>query len=188
MRKSDAKGVFATVEQKDGRGYLTFDTVQLDGKYVNQATVQVTVLEPQDGRREVTMTQTAPGRYTADFPLDKPGAYQVQMVQTAKGLDTVQQSRGLVVNYDEELRLRPTNEALLEELARVSGGVWKPSPEDVFAPDARTASQPLPLWPYLLIAAMTLFLADVALRRIDFDLMLGRAKPPLKMVMPTRLK
>ena len=183
MRKSDAKGVFATVEQKDGRGYLTFDTVQLDGKYVNQATVQVTVLEPQDGRREVTMTQTAPGRYTADFPLDKPGAYQVQMVQTAKGLDAVQQSRGLVVNYDEELRLRPTNEAFLQELARVSGGVFKPAPEDVFAPDDRTASQPLPLWPYLLIAAMVLFLADVALRRIDFDLVLGRAKPPMKMVM-----
>ncbi len=44
----------------------------------------------------------------------------------------------------------------------------------------------IPLWPYLLIAAMLVFLADVALRRIDFDLVLGRQKPPMKMVMAKR--
>jgi hypothetical protein len=31
-----------------------------------------------------------------------------------------------------------------------------------------------------------IFLVDVALRRIDFDLLLGRDKPPLKMVMARR--
>ena len=188
MRKSDAKGVFVNVEQKDGKAQLTFDSVQQNGKYVNQATVQVTVLEPQDGKREVTMTQTAPGRYTAEFPTEKPGTYLVQMVQTAKGQEAVQQSRGLVVNYDEELRLRPTNEAFLQELSRISGGKYQPTPEEVFAPDERTASRPIPLWPYLVIAAMLIFLADVALRRIDFDLLFGRAKPPMKMVMAGRVK
>ncbi len=186
MRKSDAEGVFATIEQKNGRGVVTYDTVQLDGKYVNQATVKVTVLEPDEGKRELTLTQTAPGRYSGDFPLDKPGAYQIQMVQTAKGMDMVRQSRALVVNYDDELRLRSTNEALLREIARVSGGAYNPTPEEVFAPDGRTASRPLPLWPYLLIAAMPLFVADVALRRIDFDLLLGRSKPPMKTVMQRR--
>jgi hypothetical protein len=34
----------------------------------------------------------------------------------------------------------------------------------------------------LLIAAALIFVGDVALRRIDFDLLLGRTKPPLKMV------
>ena len=90
------------------------------------------------------------------------------------------------MNYDDELRLRPTDEKLLEAVARVSGGTYRPAPEAVFAPDERTASQPVPLWPYLVIAAALLFLADVALRRIDFDLLLGRSKPPLKMVLARR--
>ena len=92
----------------------------------------------------------------------------------------------MVINYDEELRIRPTNEKLLQTIAESSGGTFRPEPEAVFAPDDRSASQALPLWPYLLIAAALLFVADVALRRIDFDLLFGRTKPPLKMVWSKR--
>src|SRR5262249_28724316 len=70
--------------------------------------------------------------------------------------------------------------------ARSSGGVFRPEPEAVFAPDERTASRAVPLWPYLVAAAALLFLADVALRRVDFDLVLGRNKTPLKMVLAKR--
>jgi Ca-activated chloride channel homolog len=108
------------------------------------------------------------------------------MTQQAKGLPATQQSRGLVVNYDDELRIRPTDEKLLESVARSSGGTFRPEPEAVFAPDERTASRAVPLWPYLLTAAALIFVADVALRRIDFDLLLGRSKPPMKMVFAKR--
>jgi hypothetical protein len=56
----------------------------------------------------------------------------------------------------------------------------------VFAPNDETAAQALPLWPYLLMAVGLLFLLDVALRRIDFDLLMGRTKPPMKMVFAKR--
>ena len=108
------------------------------------------------------------------------------MTQKVGGVAMNQQSRGLVVNYDDELRLRPTDEKLLESIASVSGGTYKPEPEAIFNPPERTASRAVPLWPYLVAAAALLFLADVALRRIDFDLLLGRDKPPLKMVMAKR--
>jgi uncharacterized membrane protein len=183
MRKSDAKGVFVQMAQKDGKATVTLDAVKVDGNYLNEATTSLTVLEPQGGEKKLTMTQTAPGRYVGEFPIDKTGTYHVQMNQDAKGQQATQQSRGLVVNYDDELRIRPTDEKLLQDLAQVSGGTFKPDPEAVFAPDERSATRPLPLWPYLLIAAMFVFLADVALRRIDFDLVLGRQKPPMKMVM-----
>ncbi|QEL19726.1 VWA domain-containing protein [Limnoglobus roseus] len=186
MRKSDAKGVFVQMTQKDGKATVTLDAVKIDGNYLNEATTALTVLEPQGGEKKLTMTQTAPGRYVGEFPIDKTGTYHVQMNQDAKGQQATQQSRGLVVNYDDELRIRPTDEKLLEAVAKVSGGTFKPEPEAVFAPDERTATRPLPLWPYLLMAAMLVFLADVALRRIDFDLVLGRAKPPMKMVMAKR--
>jgi hypothetical protein len=84
------------------------------------------------------------------------------------------------------LRIRPADEKLLEGVARASGGVFRPEPEAVFSQDERTASQPLPLWPYLVMVAALLFVADVALRRIDFDLLLGRSRPPMKMVLSKR--
>jgi uncharacterized membrane protein len=187
MRKSDAKGVFVQVDRKDGKATVTLDAVRPSGKYLNEAATELTVVEPQGGEpRKLAMTQTAPGRYVGTFAADKPGTYHVQMTQQPKDQPATQQSRGLVVNYDEELRIRPADEKLLEAVARASGGVYKPEPEAVFALDERTASQPLPLWPYLLIAAALLFVADVALRRIDFDLLLGRSRPPLKMVLSKR--
>lgn len=182
MRKSDAKGVFVQVATKDGKAQVTLDAIQSDGKYLNDAATELTVLAPHGGEQKLPMTQTAPGRYAAEFPADKPGAYHVHMTQQVKGQALTQQSRGLVINYDEELRLRPTDEKTLESIAQASGGTFKPDAAAVFAPDERTAAQALPLWPYLLMAAALLFVADVALRRIDFDLLLGRARPPLKMV------
>jgi uncharacterized membrane protein len=182
MRKSDAKGVFMQVTQKDGKAQVTLDAIRTDGKYLNEAPTELTVLSPQGDERKLAMTQTAPGRYVGDFPADKPGAYHVHVTQQGVGQAPTQQSRGLVINYDEELRLRPTDETMLADIARVSGGIFKPSPESVFEPDERTAAQALPLWPYLLSAAALIFLVDVASRRIDFDLLLGRGKPPLKMV------
>jgi uncharacterized membrane protein len=186
MRKSDAKGVFVQVSRKEDKATVTLDTVRTDGKYLNGAPTELTVIEPQGGERKLTMTQTAPGRYAGEFPADKSGTYHVQVAQRGAGQEPIQESRGLVVNYDDELRLRPTDEKLLEAVARVSGGTFRPEPEAVFAPDERTASQPVPLWPYLVIAAALIFLADVALRRIDFDLLLGRSKPPPRMVLARR--
>lgn len=186
MRKSDAKGAFVQVDRKDGIARVTLDSIRTDGKFLNEAVAELTVIEPRGGERKVAMTQTAPGRYVGEFPADQAGAYHMSMTQQVKGQQPMQQSRGLVVNYDDELRIRPTDENWLESVARASGGSFRPEPEAVFAPDERSASRPVPLWPYLLMVAAVIFLADVALRRIDFDLLLGRPKPPMKMVMAKR--
>jgi Ca-activated chloride channel homolog len=183
MRKSDAKGVFVQVDQKDGAAKVTLDAIRTDGKYLNEAIAELRVIEPGGGERQVAMTQTAPGRYVGEFPADKTGTYHVSLTQQVKGQQPTQQSRGLVINYDDELRIRPTDEKWLESVARASGGSFRPEPEAVFVPDERSASRPMPLWPYLLMVAAIIFLVDVALRRIDFDLLLGRGKPMMKMTM-----
>ncbi len=186
MRKSDAKGVFVQVDQKDGKAKVTLDAVATSGKdagkYLNEAAAELTVIAPGGNERKVAMRQTAPGRYVGEFPSADSGTYHVSMTQQLKGQQATQQSRGLVVNYNDELRIRPTNEAWLEAMAKATGGVYKPEPDAVFAPDERSASRPVPLWPFLLMIAAILFLADVALRRIDIDLLLGRSKPPIKLM------
>jgi hypothetical protein len=89
-----------------------------------------------------------------------------------QGATLSRQSRGLMVGYPEELRLRPTDEDLLQSIARASGGLYNPAPAEVFQAGQRTAKRATPLWPYLVMAAAAIFLLDVALRRIDFSLLL----------------
>jgi hypothetical protein len=173
MRKSDAKGVVVQVDHKGRQATVTLDAVDPVGRFLNQAEAGLTVIDPYLGTRKVPMTQTAPGRYVGEFDTPQPGAYHLEMSQKHQGAVLYQQSRGLMVGYADELRLRPTNEELLQTIARVSGGKYHPEPEEVFAPSERTAERATPLWPWLIAVAAALFLADVALRRIDFALLLG---------------
>ncbi len=173
MRKSEAKGVVVQVEQKERKTTVTLDAVNAAGRYLNQVETELTVIDPQLNTHKLAMVQTAPGRYLAVFETPHVGAYHLEMSQKQKGQMLAQQSRGLVVGYDDEFRLRPTNEELLQSLARVSGGTYRPEPEAVFDDLGRTAPRTTPLWPYLVAVAASLFLADVALRRIDFALLFG---------------
>lgn len=174
MRKSETKGVSVEVEQKDRQATVTLDAVDPRGRFLNKAETEMTVIDPSLGNKKIVMEQTAPGRYVATFDTPAAGAYHVEMSQKLNGQALHQQSRGLVVGYAEELRLKPTNEDLLRAVSRVSGGMYNPTPEEVFQAPEKTAQRTTPLWPYLVVAAALIFLADVALRRIDFTLLFGR--------------
>jgi Ca-activated chloride channel family protein len=165
MRKSEAKGIVVQVDQKDRKALLTLDAIDASGKYLNQATIE--------------MAQTAPGRYQAEVETPDAGAYHLEIGQKLDGRPIHQQSRGLAVGYPEELRLRATNEDLLKSVARVSGGGYGISAADVFKSDGRIARLATPLWPYLLAAAIVLFVLDVALRRIDFSVVFASRRNPL---------
>src|SRR5262249_27223291 len=103
----------------------------------------------------------------AEFDTPNPGSYHLEITQKRGGQVLSHQSRGLAVGYPDELRLRPTNNGLLRALAGDSGGRFNPLAEEVFAATPRLARRATPLWPALVAAAALLFVADVALRRID---------------------
>lgn len=172
MRKAEAHGVFVDIQQRMGRAVVTMDAANPDGQYINQAQTQLTVIDPQLGQRQLELAQVAPGRYTAEFPTPRSGAYHLELSQQQGGKTISRLARGLTVGYPDELRLRPTNDELLRSLARVSGGRYNPTPSEIFAATERTAARPTPLWPYLVLAAALLWVLDVALRRIDFSLFL----------------
>jgi len=55
-----------------------------------------------------------------------------------------------------------------------TGGTFEPDAASVFeAMASETAATATPLWPRLLIIAMILFVADVALRRLDMSNIFG---------------
>ena len=170
LRKSEAKGVVVQVERKGGKATVSLDAIEPSGKYLNKAETELTVIDPTLGNRKLEMVQTAPGRYQAEFDTPSQGSYHLELSQKQNGQVVSRQSRGLAVGYPEELRLKTTNDELLKSIARVSGGIFNPSAEEVFAPSPRTAPRATPLWPYLVAAAAFLFVLDVALRRLDFSL------------------
>jgi Mg-chelatase subunit ChlD len=177
MRKSDAKGTFVHVAQRDRKATIDLDAINPAGAFVNQAETELTLIDPSGGQRKLEMPQSAPGRYSAEIETPKPGAYHLQWEQKTAGVTTARQSRGLVVNYNDELRLRPTDKKLMESISLASGGSYELAPEATFRESDRTASRALPLWPYLVTAAAILLLFDVALRRIDFALLFGWRRP-----------
>ena len=93
------------------------------GKFLNLAETELTVIDPQLGSKKLAMNQAAPGRYVADFDTPRSGAYHLEIAQKHQGKLLYQQSRGLMVGYADELRLRPTNTELLEGIAKIVTGL-----------------------------------------------------------------
>jgi Ca-activated chloride channel family protein len=176
MRKAEARGSVVQVEHKNRHATVSLDAIDPAGRFINGAETKLTVIDPTLGNRKLEMSQTAPGRYVAEFDTVQSGSYHLEFAQEQGGKVLNHQSRGLAVGYPDELRLRPANTGLLRSIAAVTNGQYDPSPEAVFAPTARQAQRASPLWPYLVAAAALVFVADVALRRVD----LTRRREPFR--------
>ena len=170
MRKSETQGLVVQTKQQSGSTEITLDAVDPTGRYLNQATVELTVVDPHLKTSKRTLSQSAPGRYTQKIETSQSGAYHLEFTVKQGEKVVARQSRGLSVGYNEELRLKPTDEVGLQAIATHSGGTYNPKPADLFTPSTRTTLRPTPLWPYLLSLAAMLLVLDVALRRIDLSL------------------
>jgi hypothetical protein len=166
MRKSESKGVFVEVERRGDTARVVVDSVDVVGRYINQADTHMTLIRPNLDKQKLPLAQTAPGRYEAEFPTEESGAYHLELSQTQNDVVTFRQTRGVVVGYPDELRLAPPDEPLLRRVAEISGGHYNPSVEQIFDPGERTAQQVLQLWPYLLLAALSFLVVDVGFKRI----------------------
>lgn len=156
---------------------ITVDAIGSDGRYVNDAPTTATVAVPPDpnhpeqGPRSLTLTQSAPGRYTGTISADAQGNYLIQVSQNVPGQAApATQVHGFTVPYSPEFGELPTNYSLLRELARDTGGDVLTQPSQAFAHDLRLADSAQPIWPLLIAALIPLFLLDVAVRRLRFDL------------------
>ena len=172
MRKSDARGISISATRTGRTAALSMDAVNELSQFVNEADVELTLIDPQLRRTKTTLRQSAPGRYVADFETPQSGAYHMELALKQNDQVIYRQSRGMTVGYSDELRIRPTNEGMLRGLARASGGTYAPRPEQLMslASADEMVTRPLPLWPYLCTAALILLLFDVAFRRIDLSL------------------
>lgn len=170
MRKSETKGLRITSSRKGTRTQVSVDAITDSGGFLNESEVEMSVISPLLRTQKHPLRQIAPGRYEAEIETADPGAYNIDIAVRQGGEELYRQSRGLMVGYSDELRIRPTNVALLQSIASLSGGRFNPAADSLFTPTNARATRPTPLWPWLLTAAAMLLILDVALRRIDFHL------------------
>lgn len=137
-----------------------------DGLPRNYVDVHAVVVGPDLAREEVRLDQVGAGEYEGRLASPEPGTYLVQ-VAAQEGEETVgQRMAGLVVPYSPEYRRSGTDEPLLGELARLTGGGELEEALQAFVHDLPSADRAREIWRPLLLAAALLFPLDVAVRRV----------------------
>jgi hypothetical protein len=85
-----------------------------------------------------------------------------------------------VAPYAEEYRRLGADEALLQELADLTGGARLGDPKEAFTRDRRRSRVPTPLWPWLIGLVTLALVPEIALHRLGPRLLPGprRSGPP----------
>ncbi|HVJ21664.1 MAG TPA: VWA domain-containing protein [Polyangiaceae bacterium] len=122
-------------------------------------------------RREVPMKQIAPGRYEADFDLDRFGSFVLRAEHARKDekgdLKPFAQSFGHVSNpYPREYASFEPDIERLRRAAIAGGGTLDPDPRTLFDPGSEKIVRYADLWHRFIIAAIALFLLDLLVRRV----------------------
>ena len=155
--------------QKLGRRLtITIDEVSQKDRESATAVYSVTVVDGDQNVTNVMVSAVAAGMYQAVVVADQPGVYSIQARKDSP-LGEVQNlvSRSVVMGYDDELKVLPTNTQLLKSVSATSGGKFALTAEEVFEPiPGKSVSASQALTSILLLAAMMIYVADLVIRRV----------------------
>ncbi len=167
MRKATLSNFQAEIKKEKGVAHLAIDALGDTGEFLNELESDISLISPDLKKKELAVTQTAPGRYALDFPTQAVGPYFLNIMQKQAGEIVNTQVTGTVVSYPEEYLVHNADDSLLAQLSAVSGGKFNVSPEDAFRAPEHPVILRIHLWRPFLITVLVLLLIDIALRRID---------------------
>lgn len=159
----------------DGRARLTIDAQDDQGEFLNNLNLQANIVAPNGQVSNLTLQQTAPGRYEATFAPQEEGAYFIgvgteeQESGGAEEQGRLSQTAGWVLGYSPEYLNLDSDPQTLAALSEQTGGrLLDPNsdPAAVFAHNLSAEPARQPIWPWLLLTAVLLLPVDVALRRL----------------------
>lgn len=142
------------------------DATDVDGKFVNSAPVTGTLVTPDGKSFGLRLPQVGPGRYEVHVQAALPGAYRLALAQPRVGGTSAQREGGFAVSYSAEYAPAPGGTALLGDIATLTGGSLLAMANDATdaAGKAGTITRYKEWWGWFALAALVLFLADLALR------------------------
>jgi uncharacterized membrane protein len=157
-----------------GRAIVAVDAVSRAEMFINGLESSVTVTDPKRTKRTLPLTQVAPGRYEASFPVGDYGSYVLEAEHRLEGQVVATSHGGVAYPFPAELMFFGVHTALLERAAAIGGGKLGPTPGEPYEKQGEElVSRREELWSYFLYFALALFILDLFLRRVR----LGRLRP-----------
>jgi len=152
----------------DGRAEVSVDAVDVDDRFVNDLDTSLEVIDPRDSKvkKTIPMTQTAAGRYQADFQVDRYGSYLLKAVHRRDGRVVAESTGAVALSYPEEYLRTTPDEQPLRHAALVSGGLDRPRPPAVWDPGDEHQTYTRDLWPWVLLFVAGLIVVDIYLKRL----------------------
>lgn len=175
MRSKHRRELDMKTEVIGDRVHAVVDAFTVDERFDNQIDSKLTITgpEPNGERKTIAMRQTAPGRYEADFQLEKYGSFllRAEHIKT----DKKGQSQSVGVSYGHVSNPYPREYASFEpdvdrlsRAAAAGGGKLDPPPKDLFDPQGEKIVYYEQLWSRFILAAIVVFLLDLLIRRVRF--------------------
>lgn len=129
--------------------------------------LQARLLTGAGNEQRIDLREVGPGQYRAALDGVAPGAYLAQVLASdATGQPVDALVAGVVVPRSAEYRSQGANPALLDDMARTTGGRINPAAADTFLPNANSAGAVGEIGRWLLWLALLLLPLDVAIRRL----------------------
>jgi hypothetical protein len=176
VAENEAGGLQVQTKTVGNRIYVTADAISPSSQYLNGLDVKAKVVASSlNSQEDVTLTQTAPGHYEGYFTPKNTGSFivNVQGQSSTTGSTTpdnqninLTQTVGAVAAYSPEYKQLGSNEALLKDIAGLTGGKVLTDPSQAFRDDLRSTTHQQELWPWLMLLAILLFPLDIAIRRV----------------------
>ncbi|HTW93749.1 MAG TPA: VWA domain-containing protein, partial [Tepidisphaeraceae bacterium] len=180
-RSQASRGFDTRITLNGNRAHLVIEAVNKDNDFSNNVDFNGTVSGgPNLKAIPIRPVQTAPGLYEADFDAKDAGSYIAYLNFVGPPGPNGQPGQtghilsGVVVNTSPEMRFLNSDDAVLRNVARITGGrVLTPfdaANADLFDRNGLTpTSSPQSIIQYLFPALLALILIDVAARRIAWD-------------------
>ena len=183
MRPTDDAGNFnVATNVRDGSTEVILTAIGEDDEFLNNQSFSGTVVAPDMKSIPFRIEQTAPGRYTGEFPSELAGSYLV-VINPGGGKAPIR--TGVNVGYSAEYRDYQTNMALLRTLSELAPEDAPPGTlveaglnasdenliqeEDPFRRDLPPAISNQSIWPWLVLIGCCIFLGDVFVRRVQIN-------------------
>tara|TARA_B100000959_G_scaffold284164_1_gene355046 strand:+ start:2596 stop:5481 length:2886 start_codon:yes stop_codon:yes gene_type:complete len=175
MRGSSPPNMSITSRVEGDRGIVDLEAVDADNQMMNFMQSKAVVIDPKGDAIPLTLQQTGPGRYHAEFDAKESGAWLVNIAfQDTDGSVTGRIPTAVTVPYPKEYSATSHNASLLHQLAERTGGrVLSLDEVDIIDLFDETAIQqpvsPHSMWDLLAIIAACMLVLDVAIRRLWID-------------------
>ena len=161
MRRRDDENIDLRIEKEGDEAHIVITAFDDEGGFRNGLDSQIRVVDPRQNAYVIDVHQSGPGTYEARFPVNQRGPFSFRVIGDEAGVE-----RTLSYSYPDEYHFYPPNVDLLQEVASVTGGKYQPTGADIFATQGQSTPRQTPLWPYLALVALLLYLTDLLLRRV----------------------